>query len=126
MSGKLDAVILIGPLKARIARLLSALNASEERLECLVESTHGRLGRAEVDPGEVGTGQTLSLEPGRLPAVADGPLLRPVVGLPFIQASVAKPTVGLKHNAEFPLLFRVVQSLYLKVRSIYFPFWFSM
>jgi hypothetical protein len=120
-SGKLDAVEAAVPFKAGVARLISGFDTPEERLKRPVESAHGGLGGTEVEPGEVAVGK-----PGGLFAIPDAFLHGLAGGFPLFEAGVVKRRWVSGTIPSSRSWFRFVQSLYLKARNIYLPFWLSM
>ena len=121
MRREFDAAEPVGRFKPGIALLLAGLDPAEARLEGFVEPAHGSLGGTEVEPGEIGVGGPFLLEPGRL----DGSPLGFVGGLPLVYAGIIEPPWVSSMMPSSRSWFLFVQSLYLKVRIIYLPFWCS-
>jgi hypothetical protein len=98
----LNAVETISSFEPGITWFLACLDSSEKGLKSLIQSPHSRLGRAEVYTREIGIDRPLSLEPGRLLSVADASLFGFIGHLSLFKADIVEPSVGFKHNMQFP------------------------
>jgi hypothetical protein len=95
-----DRLETTAPLEARIARLLTALDAAEEGLKGLVQAAECLLEGRVVAPGSIGVAGTELLELVGLVSVADTDAVF-LPGVPsLLESSVVQLTVGLQDAAE--------------------------